>query len=192
MALDATVAGEDANSYVTAEEAETYFGERLRTEAWDDAPDADQEKALLMACRHIEACRLDVNRRPPGTGLAILDPLSPLSATQRLSFPRQRDLDQDGDHAVPQPVKDAQCEEALALLSQGGDAERRRQLQAQGVRSFSVDGLSETYDASGASGASQYPLVSQEAMQLLLPYMRMGAVLATSDYPDGELSPGSD
>jgi len=195
VAIDATIGGETSNSYVTLEEAAAYFGERLRANAWGAASESDKEKALLQACRHIERSRPLVNRRPYGYPSAPVesvayDPLAPSSPAQALSFPRKKDKDSDGDYAIPQPVRHAQCEEALALLSRGAEQERRAALQAAGVTSFSVDGLSETY-AAGASQSVSGALVSTEARALLAPYLRRGGIIATSDAPDGEWSPGS-
>jgi len=194
MAIKADPGGADSNSYVTLQEAETYFADRLRVDAWSGASSADKEKALLTACRHIEACRLRVHRRPhgyPGDPPDAMgrpwDPLAPSNPDQALSFPRQRDKDNDGDYAIPKRVKDAQCEEALALLARGAEQERRRALQAAGVTSFSVDGLSESYGSSTAG----HPLESAEARALLVALIDKGGVLATSDHPDGEWSPGS-
>ena len=194
MAIDATVGGENSNSYVTLAEAETFFADRLRVDAWSGASSADKERALLTACRYIEACRIRVHRRPygyPGEPPDVMgrpyDPLAPSDADQALSFPRKKDTDNDGNYAIPKRVKDAQCEEALALLARGAEQERRRALQAAGVTSFSVDGLSESYGASTAG----HPLESAEARALLVPFVDKGGVLATSDHPDGEWSPGS-
>jgi len=194
VAIDATVGGENSNSYVTLTEAETYFADRLRVDAWSAASSADKEKALLTACRHIEACRIRVHRRPYGYPGELpdamgrpYDPLAPSNPDQALSFPRKKDEDNAGDYAIPKRAKDAQCEEALALLARGTEQERRRVLQAAGVSSFSVDGLSESYGAPGAA----HPLESAEARTLLAPFIDKGGVLATSDHPDGEWSPGS-
>ena len=194
MALDATISGASSNSYLSLEDAEAYFSARLRSEAWDVASESDQEKALLTACRRIEAHRLQVHRRPYGFPYDLpnaldrpADPLAPADPDQALSFPRQRDLDQSGNYAIPDQVKQAQCEEALALLAQGAEQERRRSLQATGVKSFSVDGLSETYE----TGAARQMLISAEARSLLAPFVDRGGVIATSDSPDGEWSPGS-
>ena len=192
--IKATAGAADANSYVTLAEAEAYFAERLHADAWGSAKDVDKEKALLTACRHIEACRIAVNRRPygyppipPSLQSADYDPLAPSDPDQSLSFPRKKDRNAAGAYAVPQAAKDAQCEETLALLSVGQDQARRRTLQAAGVTSFSVDGLSETYRSAGAT----HPLVSTEARQLIAPYLLRGGVIATSDVPDGEWTPGS-
>ena len=194
MAIEATPGGETSNSYVTLAEAETYFADRLRVDAWSGASSADKEKALLTACRHIEACRIRVHRRPYGYPGELpdamgrpYDPLAPSNPDQALSFPRKKDMGSAGDYAVPKRVKDAQCEEALALLARGTEQERRRALQAAGVTSFSVDGLSESYGSPGAA----CPLESAEARTLLARFIDKGGVLATSDHPDGEWSPGS-
>ncbi len=194
MAVDATVGGAGSNSYVTLEAAEAYFAGRLHADAWTGASAADKEAALLTACRHIEACRLRVHRRPygyPGEPPDVMgqpyDPLAPVNADQALSFPRKKDLDSAGNVVIPRRVQEAQCEEALALLARGADQARRRALQAAGVTSFSVDGLSESY---GSPGAPR-PLDSAEAQALLAPFLERGGVLATSDRPDGEFSVGS-
>jgi len=194
MALVATIADESSNSYLSLADAQAYFAARLHSDAWDGASDADKEKALLTACRRIEAHRLQVHRRPYGFPYDLpnaldrpADPLAPADPDQALSFPRQRDLDRTGSFAIPDQVKQAQCEEALALLASGAEQERRRSLQAAGVRSFAVDGLSESYE----SGADRQMLLSSEARMLLAPFIDRGGVIATSDLPDGEWSPGS-
>ena len=194
MAIKADPGGADSNSYVTLQEAETYFADRLRVDAWSGASSADKEKALLTACRHVEACRIRVHRRPYGYPGELpdamgrpYDPLAPSNPDQALSFPRKKDKDNAGDYAIPKRAKDAQCEETLALVARGAEQERRRALQAAGVTSFSVDGLSESYGASTAG----HPLESAEARALLAPFIDKGGVLATSDHPDGEWSPGS-
>ena len=194
MAIDATLSGATSNSYVTLAEANAYFANCLRAGAWTGASDADKVKALLTACRHSETCRIRVHRRPygypgePPNAMGLpWDPLAPSNSDQALSFPRQRDKDNDGDYAIPNRVRLAQCEEALALLARGAEQERRRALQAAGVTSFSVDGLSESYGASTAA----LPLESAEARVLLAPFIDKGGVIATSGLPDGEWSPGS-
>lgn len=176
MAIEATVGGESSNSYVTLAEAEAYFAERLHSDAWAGASESDKEKALLTACRRLERLRYWDGNQP-----ALTDP------RQALTFPRTRDVDADGSYIIPQPVKDAQCEEALALLSRGAEQERRRSLQAAGVTSFSVEGLSESY----APGAVQQALGSAEARTLLASLICRGGVIATSDRLEGEFTAGS-
>ena len=103
MAIDATVGGASANSYVTDAEATAYFIGRLNAEAWDVA--LDPEAALLSAAR-----RLD-QESYRGTSA---------EAAQALAWPRSGVTDEDGrtvaSDAIPDRVKRAQMELALAML----------------------------------------------------------------------------
>jgi len=173
----ATPSATNANSYITATDAGTYFSTRLNTTAWDNASTGDRAKALLMACRAIEKYRFFARG-----GVAVVG--------QALKFPRLYDTDASGTIIIPQRVKDAQCEEALALLARGTEQDKRRALQAAGVTSFSVDGLSETYGSNGAAAATE-PLISAEARALLVGYVTPFGIIGTSDLPLGEYSPGS-
>ena len=84
---------------------------------------------------------------------------------QALAFPRYPDAE------IPETVKEATFEEALALLERGNS--QRRKLQAEGVTSMSLGGLSETYAPRAGKG-----LLSQEAKELLRPWL-LGAVRIT-------------
>jgi hypothetical protein len=180
--IDATVGGANSNSYVTTDEATAYFAQRLRSSAWTAASTEDKEKALVMACQHIEAARPMIDRGSVGT-------YGPYVSTQALSFPRRADWVSGTGFVIPPPVKRGQFEEALALLARGAESDRRRALQADGVSSFSVDGLSESY---GTGAGARHPIESPEARALIAPYLRKGGVIATSDIAQGEFSPGSD
>jgi hypothetical protein len=134
-------------SYVTVEEATTYFASRLHAEAWTQASTCDKGKALDMATRAID--------RTPLKGVKA-------SYDQANQFPRYPDAE------VPQAVKEACCEEALAILEIGNS--QRRKLQQEGVQSFSLGNMSETFAAGAGKG-----LLSQEAKELLRPWL-LGAV----------------
>lgn len=134
------------NSYVTLAEATAYLEARLYASAWDAAAPADQEKALVMAARAIDRQRLQG---------------SPVESAQALQFPRA--IGRVEQETVPDVVQHAQVEEALALLERGNS--KRRKLQADGVNSFSLGKLSESY--SGRPSA----LLSVEARELLAPYL---------------------
>lgn len=54
MALDATVGGVSANSYVTRAEAVAYMENRLYTADWDALTVDEQDKTLIMATRLID------------------------------------------------------------------------------------------------------------------------------------------
>src|SRR5437867_3846432 len=87
MALD--------DSYVTLEEAMSYLARRLRTDAWDRADTAMRTRALTHAVLILESLSWIGDKSDPD---------------QPLAWPR------DGDTEIPQPIKAAQCELALALL----------------------------------------------------------------------------
>ena len=71
----------------------------------------------------------------------------------------------------PAAIEDAIAEQALWLLEQRANPElvNRRGLQAQGVRSIAMDGLSETYAGTGPEGAwgpGAWHLISGYVMQV--------------------------
>lgn len=144
----AIIVGE--NSYVDIAEADEYFSGRLHSEAWERATETDKEKALRQATKAID--------RQPLKGKKT-------DAGQELAFPRYPDTE------VPEAVKEACCEEALAILESGNS--QRRKLQQEGVQSFSLGNMSETFAAGAGKG-----LLSQEAKELLRPWL-LGGVFIT-------------
>lgn len=82
-------------SYATVSEAQLYFDERLHTEAWDDSDDTTRNKALSQATRIIDRLNFLGDKT---------------DSAQTLQFPR------DGDTTVPDDIKHATSELALALL----------------------------------------------------------------------------
>lgn len=147
--------------YVSVVEANTYFEGLLGSDAWFEASANQQEQALETATKIMDRQLFKGKKKV---------------ATQELQFPRcyrnypwpeEIAETQTGwycELCVHQRVKDACCEEALALLVRGNSP--RLKLQREGVQSFSVDGLSETYQAGFGKG-----LLSQEAKELLKPYL---------------------
>jgi len=139
-----------SESYCTIEYADEYFKNRLHAESWSGADSSTKEKALKQATRAIDRQRLNGNKTDP---------------SQPLAFPRYPDTE------IPEAVKEACCEEALALLERGNS--QRRKLQQEGVQSFSLGNMSETYAPGAGRG-----LLSQEAKELLRPWL-IGAVMIT-------------
>jgi hypothetical protein len=137
---------ETTTAYVTKEEAEIYFTSRLHVDPWLDASDSDKQATLAMATRAIDRLTLKGRKTDPA---------------QALAFPRYPDTE------IPTAVKDACCEEALALLERGNS--QRRKLQQEGVQSFSLGNMSETYAPEAGRG-----LISQEAKELLRPWLLGG------------------
>jgi len=138
------------NSYIDITGADKYFSERLYSEKWTEATEAEKEKALRQATKAID--------RQPLKGRKT-------DADQTLAFPRYPDKE------VPQAVIEACCEEALALLERGNS--QRRTLQQEGVQSFSLGNMSETFVQGAGRG-----LLSQEAKELLRPWL-LGSVFIT-------------
>lgn len=154
------------NSYIDVSAAQTYFDNRLYPDIWNNASDDDKAKALIMASKKID--------RLPVKGVKA-------NYQQIMEFPRALMTDYrywqymsltinvlyNGywyvEPEVTQPVKDAVCEEALALL-QG--IPKRLQLQRQGVKSFNMGGMSENYGS-----GTQLQLLSKEAEELMQPYL---------------------
>ncbi len=133
-------------SYCTTEYADEYFSGRLHAESWGETDNSTKEAALKQATRTIDRLLLK--------GRKTTD-------TQELAFPRYP------DEEVPEAVKEACCEEALALLERGNS--QRRKLQQEGVQSFSLGNMSETYTPGTGRG-----LLSQEAKELLGPWLLGG------------------
>jgi hypothetical protein len=125
MALDATVAGVSANSYLTVVDADAQADGDLGrfAEAWKSTPLDDKERALIRASREISA-RYGATVRS--------------SATQALAFPRS--IDWTGEPKVyflHGELKRATYEQAIYLASVANildDAAKRR---AQGTFSAS-------------------------------------------------------
>lgn len=139
-----------SGSYCSIEYADEYFKNRLHAESWGQADESTKEKALKQATRAIDRQLLRGRKTNP---------------EQELAFPRHPDTE------IPAAVKEACCEEALAILERGNS--QRRRLQQEGVQSFTLGNMSETYTAGAGKG-----LLSQEAKELLRPWL-LGGVFIT-------------
>ena len=161
ISIDATVAGEDSNCYVTLIAAEAYFADTLRETTWEAWSDEAKSQALIQTTQQIGGLRLK------GTESTL---------TQALFFPRTIDLDKDGtgSYIIPYIIEDATYEQAYWLLKQqdSPDLLNRRELQAQGVAALSLDGVSETY------GSSLLPGFGAVAASLLQRYMKRSITIA--------------
>ena len=136
-------------TYLTIQEAQEYFDGRLHTEAWDCASEIDRNKGLVMATRAIDK----LNFR----GIRLND-------NQALQFPR------DTDTVIPQDIKDACAEEALALLD-GKDPELERESLAITEQAFAQVKAKYDRDASRPINIL-HGIMSMTAWGYLLPYLR--------------------
>ena len=136
MPLVATAGAADANSYVTLEEANTYFaaGAHLLSDVWNSLPDDDEDAAkkacLITATRHMDRLRF--------WGCKV-------SEDQALQFPRE--FCGWKRNEIPLQLRHATLEQAVSLApnhATGGQSPREK-LQAAGVKSYSMGELSETF-----------------------------------------------
>lgn len=106
LTIVTTVGGASSNSYVSVAEAVAHFEGRLRSDAWDNATDTDQMKALVSATGRLDqeefqGCKTD--------------------SDQALKWPRYGAEDPDGvaydSDAIPREIKTAVYKLALALLA---------------------------------------------------------------------------
>lgn len=112
MALDATLGGSTANSYVDLAFADTYFALSPYWAQWNEFSRTNREIALVQACAAMETISYAGARCSPSSN----DP----AQEQSLAWPRSG-ASCDGIQAVcgsiPKQVKDAQCLLALNLAT---------------------------------------------------------------------------
>ena len=93
VAIDATIGGASANSYVTQAEANTYFDDNVNFNATWDAYSSDEPmQRLISAAKAIDAMRLKGSKN---------------ATAQALKFPRAEQVD---TAVIEQAIKDAQLE----------------------------------------------------------------------------------
>lgn len=153
------------DSYITVAEADGYFVSRFNADEWAAATDDDKTRALVTATRSLGTLAYKHRKTDPAQVLDFPRAITPYPYADDWQYI----VGTYDDTVVPQVVKNAECEEALALLEHG-DSERL-DLQAQGVTSITLGKLTETYGAANRTGGLQ----SSAAHSLLLPWIA-GAV----------------
>lgn len=135
------------SAYVTVQEADTYFSNRLFSDSWTNASPEDKQKALIMATKAIDRKPLRGRKTDP---------------QQELAFPR------NGATEIPQEVKDACCEEALAILSSVGN-QHSLYGPKPGLKSIQIGKVREEYFSPIEGGTNSFntQLRSPEAWELL-------------------------
>lgn len=106
--LDATVAGTNANSYITLAFADAYFQPSMEWEEWESNEAAWRTRALVSATRTIE-------REFRGFG-AWWNKYDLVDPEQALLFPRSGDYNDSGSLEIVDEVEEATCLLALHLL----------------------------------------------------------------------------
>jgi len=134
-------------SYADLTFAELYFSDRLHVDAWEDATDAEKQKALAMATRAIDK----LNFRGEKTDLK-----------QEYQWPRGEQTE------VPQAIKDACCELALSLLDKDPEAE----VDTLRLTSVGYSGLRTSFKTDDRPEWIIALIPSATAWALLAPYLR--------------------
>jgi hypothetical protein len=139
----ATAGSASANSYVTLAEAESYFESRLNVTAWSAATTDTKNRAIVQATRHLDSTLDWVGERS--------------STSQALAWPRTGVLTRDEDDylddaTIPQVLKDATCEQALAELG----ANRASDPGGRGLQRVQAGDVEVEFD--GPTASVQYVL----------------------------------
>lgn len=146
----------NAESYISVTDADTYFTAHGSPAAWTAATTAAKESALRYAAQWLD------RRYSWISGILVL--------TQALSWPRGLSYDNDGrtvaSGTIPQRVKDAQCEAALAHIGSTLAEVRERGGAIESVAAGSV----EVVWTSGASSGRTFPYIDS----LVAPLVEFG------------------
>jgi hypothetical protein len=156
--------------YVSAEQMDAYVADRPGASGWDDLDEMAQAAHIVYTSKLIDSL--------PFVGKKYETDITeqPLQWPRLIKTRRGWAVERDGDGnvCIPQAIKDAVCEEALARLDTSND--QRRKLQEGGVTNFKLGELWEEYDGSlQGGGIKGTPLRSWTAYRLLEPYLAKGA-----------------
>ena len=171
VGTDTYISIADADTYMT----ENYISTSTELVTWDALSDNDKEIHLKNATKRID--------RQIIRGIKAVD-------TQTLEFPRALksncnyyyDTNVTGvnvnryygyivEEEVTQRVLDAQVEEAMSLSVEGTSISKRSKLQQQGVKSFRIDDLSETFGSGLSSSYNSTQFISNTAKELMKYYL---------------------
>ena len=167
----------DADLYMT----NSYVSTSTELIAWNLLTDGDKEIHLKNATKRIDRQIL--------RGIKAVD-------TQILEFPRaiksnmyyydtnitgvnvNRYRDYVVESEVSQRVKDAQVEEAITLSVEGSSINNRQKLQQEGIKSFTLGDLSETYGTGLSSSYNSTQFISNTAKELMKYYLAGGVPIS--------------
>ena len=136
------------NSFVTLEDAQTYFEERYDSNDWFALEEEDKEKLLITASKKINTFDFVGEQ---------------LAKDQPMAFPR--------DYALPQDIKDAVCEEAISLISKADSIHAKN--QEDNITSISLGAGSVSYGA-GSNSDEKKLLASSTALYLVKKWIKKG------------------
>lgn len=181
MALVTTISGTSADSYVSLSEAEQYFANHwslAKQDSWASMETGQKERLLKTATNILESLRF-LDNEFGGSALPfslVHDDDSDveirrLVAGQRLSFPRNVDVTSNGTGFIPQAVKDAECEQAVYIITFD---EAVLATQYTGVIAETAEaGSVRTYANYGRLGTMLSPVAAELVRPFLRPTRRM-------------------
>lgn len=141
------VGGISYDVYITLSDADIYFQNKLKNEAWNDATDAEKTAALIESTRRIDSLRYI------GSKTDLL---------QSLEFPRYPSI------VIPSDIKIACLELAYVLLD---DIDADMEIENLAVTSDKYSSVSTSYNRSFTLEHIQAGIPSIFAWQHLLPYL---------------------
>jgi hypothetical protein len=162
------VTGSPQYSYISYDDAQDYFANRLNSNIWDGATEVNRKKALVTATKRIDLIRFKgfvcAEDQPLQFPRYILpNYLSKHTYTDKINL-----VNINGQNVIyvdiTDAVKEATCEEAISLLEFGNSAHLKN--QALGITSMNFGGGSSSYAPTGNE------LISVRALQLLDKYMQ--------------------
>ncbi len=139
---------ESTTAYTTTDAADLYFDTHVSATAWDDATETEKVRALAHATRLIERLNFIGEKADPD---------------QTLQFPRGTDT------AIPEDVKAACCELALALLD---ETNLESEYSALLVEQTTHESTKTVYNRKAVPTHILAGIVSIEAWRYLIPYLR--------------------
>ena len=167
----------DNDSYVTELEAEEYISKNYVStdplrKAWAALTDEDKEVYLRVAAKTVDALALKGKKCEVNQKMQFPRYYDSKSYQEYL-YPEPEDYDVHGRYyyqiTVPNNVKYAQIE--TAIFNCDSKANKRIKLQSQGVKSFSIGDLSETYGAGKSLYSNEAIIKAPKAIELMRPFM---------------------
>jgi uncharacterized membrane protein YgcG len=184
-ALDASIGGPNSDSYVTLAYADAFFAAHyslVKAAVWAALTIPQKESALRRGTQILDGLRvLDSEYGYGAMPYALVlehnwdVTIHRQLINQRLQFPRNIDTDEFGTPIIPVNVQDADCEQAIHLLTFD---EATIASQMLGIKSESVGvgtvKISQVFGGSGGSsgGGGGFSAIAPLALELMREFLR--------------------
>lgn len=162
------ITGNPQDVYISYDEAVVYFGSVLNSQKWDDAIETDRKKAIITATKRINSLRFKGFVCEQGQSLQFPRYVHSNYLSKHTYTDKINTVNINGQELVfvdiTEEIKEACCEEALALLEFGNSVHLKN--QALGIQSMNIGVGSTSYAPTGNE------LISSRALQLLDKYLQ--------------------